>query len=136
MTLEEIEGVLARALKLRSPVFQDAEGAAKVSALEDFMLTSANVNGNLVEALYWVRQLEEKLADEVGGLAGWEVALKRPRAKASKVEINAAKLAVAPQLFAAGRKARGLRQGIEDQIGRLERAERAVSRAYSMATGS
>ena len=136
MTLDEIEQVLADALKLRSPVFLGGEsGAGRVTVLENYMLKSANINGSLVEARHWLRAIEEKLADEWEGLAGWEVALRRPRAKATKQDIQQAKMAVAPQLFAAGRKAKRLVASVDDQISRLEREERVVSRAYTMIVG-
>lgn len=137
MTLEQIEQVLADALKLRSPVFVgDVSGSGKVALLEDYMLKSANVNGGLVEARHWLRMIEAKLAEEWDSLQGWEVALKRPRAKATKQDVQAAKMVVAPQLFSAGRKAKRLRESVEDQISRLEREGKVCSRAYTMVTGS
>lgn len=138
MTLDEIEAVLAGALKLRSPSFSESDGVSarqKIAALEDHMLKSASINGDLVEARHWLGMLTEKLAEDWEGLAGWEVALKRPRAKATRQDVQAAKVAVAPQLFAAGRKAARLRASIDDQIVRLEREEKVCSRAYTMMSG-
>lgn len=137
MTLDEIRGALARALPMRSPIFaEDMRPAAKVPVLEEYMLAVAEINGELVEARHWLRLLAETLADEWEHLAGWEVALRKPRARATKTDINAAKVQVAPQLFSAGREARKLRESVDDQIERFEREERVVSRAYTMITGS
>lgn len=137
MTLDEIRGELARALPLRTPLFtDDTPPAQKVTALEDYMLTIAEVNGGLVEARHWLRELIEKLGDDWKNLQGWEVALRKPRARATKEDIQAAKVQVAPALYEAGREARKLKSSVEDQIARFEREERVVSRAYTLITGS
>lgn len=136
MTLEQIEEALTGALRLRSPVFEPGTAPrAKVSAIEDHMLLSANVNGDLVAARHWLRMLEAKLGDEWEAMTGWEVALRKARNRASKAEINEAKIATAPAKFQAGRKARRLRESVDDQIVRLEREERVCSRAYTMLSG-
>ena len=68
-------------------------------------------------------------------LGGWEVALKRPRDRATKAEIEEAKVKVAPQVYAAGREAKQLLDSVDDQISRFEREERVASRAYTMMSG-
>lgn len=137
MDLEQIEAVLMVALKLRSPHFAPGHPPrSKIAELEDYLLRSASVNGELVEALHWCREAGVALGDAWEQLEGWEVALRRPRAKATRQEIQAAKMRTSPQLYEAGRKARRLRESLVDQIARLEREERVVSRAYTMVTGS
>lgn len=136
MTLEEIEAALAAALSLRSPILApDDSGRRKIEVLQNYMLLTAHVSGDLVEAKHWLAALIDRLAGQWESLAGWEVALKRPRAKATKAEIDQAKIVVEPQLYAAGRKARALRESVVDQIARLEREERVMSRAYTMLSG-
>lgn len=136
MELEAIENALEVALRLRSPHFPEGTAPrAKIGLLEDYMLKSANVNGELVEARHWLRALIDTLTDQWNAMQGWEEFLRRPRAKATKAEINAAKVQASPAAWDAGRKARRLLQSIDDQITRLEREERVVSRAYTMVTG-
>lgn len=137
MNLGEIEGVLGDALPLRSPVYDPTQRPRdRITALEDYMLRTANVCGALYEAKHWLAALEGTLADEWKNLDGWEYALKRPRAKATKVEIDAAKAKASPGLFEAGRTARRLRESVVDQITRLEKEGDRMSRAYSMESGS
>lgn len=136
MDLPDIEAVLEAALPLRSPVFQPGDTARKkIGELEDYMLKTAHVTGGLVEAKHWLAAVEERLSEEWDALQGWEVALKRPRAKATKQEITVAKMQSAPQLYEAGRKARRLRVSVVDQITRLEREGDRMSRAYTMLSG-
>lgn len=137
MTLDEIRDVLARALPMRSPTFpEDTPGGEKVPVLENYMLEVAYVNGELVEARHWLRLTIETLGDQWKNLQGWEVALRKARNRATKEEIHAAKVIVAPQLYEAGREARALKSSVDDQIARFEREERVVSRAYTMVVGS
>jgi hypothetical protein len=136
MDLAAIRDVLNRALPMRSPYFPEGTApAAKVAVLEDYMLAAALINGELVEARHWLRLLQAELADRWAGLQGWEVALRKARARATTADVQAAKVVVAPQLYAAGAEARRLRESVDDQIARFEREERAVSRAYTMTTG-
>lgn len=137
MSLDEIRDVLARALPMRSPTFpEDTPGGAKVPVLEDYMLAVAEINGELVEARHWLRLLIDSLGDQWKNLQGWEVALRKARNRATKEDIHAAKVQVAPSLYEAGREARTLKSSVDDQIARFEREERVVSRAYTMVTGS
>lgn len=135
MNLEQIREVVDRALPLRFPKVDELRGAEKVAALEDHMLASALISGDLVEARHWLRRLQETLRDEWAHLEGWEVALKRPRDRATKAEIEEAKVKVSPALYAAGREARQLLDSVDDQITRFEREERVASRAYTMMSG-
>lgn len=137
MDLAEIESVLERALPLRSPTLSpDDSGRRKIEVLQDYMLQTATVCGGLYEAKHWLVAVTDRLASEWQNLEGWEVALKRTRAKATKEEIDAAKVQVAPALHAAGRRARHLRASVIDQITRLEREGDRMSRAYTMLSGS
>lgn len=135
MTLEEIRAALDAALPLRFPNVKQMGGAAKVEALEDHMLACAILSGDLVEARHWLRKLEQDLRDQWDNLTGWEVAIKRPRDRVTKVEIEQAKISVAPTLYSAGREAKLLRESVDDQIARLERDERVASRSYTMLSG-
>ena len=137
MTLDEIRAALNRALPMRSPVFaEDTPGGEKVPVLESYMLAVAEVNGELVEARHWLRLLIDDLGERWKNLQGYEVALRKARNRATKEEVHAAKVQIAPQLYDAGREARGLKASVDDQIARFEREERVVSRAYTLITGS
>lgn len=136
MTLDEIRDTLSRALPMRSPIFpDDTPGGEKVPILENYMLAVAEINGELVEARHWLRLLIESLGEQWKNLQGWEVALRKARARATKEDIHAAKVVVSPQLYDAGREARRLKASVDDQIARFEREERVVSRAYTMVVG-
>jgi hypothetical protein len=140
MTIEEIRQTIADALPLRVPRFAtDTPTRERVSALEDYLLTSAYQLGALVEARHWLRLLEDRLSREVDLLQGWEAMLPSKGAKATytKTEIAAAKRASAPQLFAAGRECRQLRGSVDDQIERFKFEDQfVISRAYSIISGS
>lgn len=137
MTLEQIEAALDGALPLRIPRFEPGLAARnKVALLEDYMLTSAIANGDLVEARHWLRRLEQDLGDRWDRIEGWEVvAPSKARNKLTVADMERAKRIVEPALFDARRKAQGLRLSIDDQIVRLEREERVCSRAYTMIAG-
>lgn len=136
MDLVAIEAALQTALVLRTPTFPPgARGREKINALEDYMLASASINGDLVEARHWLREIEQKLRDDWESLDGWQVALTGLVSKATKPQIQRAKITVAPQTFEAGRKATRLRESVVDQIARLEREERVMSRVYTMISG-
>lgn len=137
MDLVAIEAALQAALVLRTPTFQPgARGREKINALEDYMLASASINGDLVEARHWLREIEQKLRDDWDHMQGWEVALTVPASRATKPQIQHAKITVSPQMFEAGRKATRLRESVVDQIARLEREERVMSRVYTMISGA
>lgn len=138
MTLADIEAALARALPFRVPRFEPGLGARqKVSQLEDFMLSSALVNGDLVEARHFLRLLEQDLSDRWDQVQGWEVvAPPKARAKLTVADIDRAKHAVEPTLWDARRKAQTLRLSVDDQITRMEADQRVASRAYSMLSGT
>lgn len=137
MQLEEIEKALAEALPMRSPV-RDPDGTARahIERLEDYLLRSAQVNGNLAEASHWLRMVEAALSEQWDKLTGWEAALTKPRARWTKQDIHDAKVRVEPVRWAALQQARRLRLSIEEQMGRFEREERVMSRAYTMAAGT
>lgn len=137
MDLDAIEAALTHALALRTPLFEPGtSGRVRIAALEDYMLASAHANGDLVEARHWLRETEERLRDEWNNLEGWEVALKgTTRSRATKTDIQQAKIKASPQLFEAGRKATRLRESVVDQIARLEREEKVLSRVYAMISG-
>lgn len=138
MDLERIEAVLDEALELRMPYKRedDRPPRQKIAELEDHLLRSAHLNGDLVEAQHWLRLLTQTLADQWAALEGWQVALSGVTpAKATKAQVTAAKIQVAPQLHAAGVKAAQLRASVDAQIERLEREERVCSRAYTMMSG-
>lgn len=136
MTLDEIRDALGRALPMRSPTFaDDTPGGEKVPVLENYMLAVAEINGELVEARHWLRLTIEDLGEKWKHLQGWEVALRKARNRATKEDIHAAKVQIAPQLYDAGREARRLKSSVDDQIARFEREERVVSRAYTMVVG-
>lgn len=138
MHLEEIEGILAAALPMRTPSFPEGTRAAeKIPKLEDYMMASAQAAGELCEARHWLRLLDEKLRDDWTRVAGYEIALPsgKSRDRITKADVQAAKITVAPQLYDAGKRVVSLMASVEEQIARFEREEKVVSRCYTMITG-
>jgi hypothetical protein len=139
MTLDEIRGVLAEAMAMRTPrKFTEQAPKERVGALEDYLLESAYQRGALIEARHWLRELEDRLRQEADELQGWQAMLAGSATKVrTKAEIQAAKETAAPALFAAGREARKLRGSVDDQIDRFAFEDQfVISRAYSMISGS
>ncbi len=136
MTIEEIEAVLDRALPMRTPRFPpDTAPRVKVAELEDYLMESAYVHGELVSAGYWLDLLIDHFKEQIESMVGWEVALGGQPARATKEQVLAAKRQVDPVTFDAGARARRLRDGIRAQISRLEYETQVVSRAYTLISG-
>lgn len=142
MNLDEIRATIADALPLRVPRFTaETPPKERVGALEDYLLGSAYMRGELIEARHWLRELEDALRQQIGELEGWEVMLPgrgaKPAGNPSKAHIQEAKQRAAPALFAAGREARKLLASVDDQIDRFEFEDKfVISRAYTFISGS
>lgn len=135
MELAEIHGALHRALPLRVPHWSEQPGgAAKVAALEDYMLLAANHRGELEEALYWAHAAGRRVKDEWDRIEGYEVAL--GRGDRTEARVNEAKRTIRPELWDALQEAKRLVEDLGRQIRRLEIDDRTVSRAYTLITGS
>ena len=130
MNLDEAAETLGRALKLRAPRFtDDARGDFKVDKLQEFMLESAYIDGDLVEAKHFLRSFiaaQGRIWDAID----WKMAISKSRP--TKQEIQDAKIALNPTLYEELRRAHRYRDGINDQIARIERDASKVSRVYTM----
>jgi hypothetical protein len=140
MTEDEIRLVLAQALTMRSPRFEDGTGAKeKISSLEDYLLESAYMQGELEEAYHYLTYSIAHLKREIEEMTGYEAALpSRPAGRHTQADHLAAKRIAAPATFEAGAEARQLMESVKRQIDRFrfEAGQGPISRAYTLITGS
>lgn len=136
MTVDEIRAVLERALPVKVPLFNPEDPPqAKIRSLSDYILKTAEVRAELEQALHWCLEAGKLLRDEWDGIEGWEVALPRGASR-TKDTVNEAKRTVRPDLWPGMQEAKSLSESLGRQIRRLELDFQAVSRAYSLLSGS
>lgn len=128
------EGIKAAGL-LRLPSFaEDMAAAEKIAALEDHLLDTARWRAAMEGYRIMLEDDYENIDDLWRGVTGFEMYLNgRPK---SKEDIDEAKRQVNPDLFSRRRKVIKLMRQVGNQIRRLEKDDAAVSRAYTMMTGS
>lgn len=137
MTVAEIEAALARALPMRTPRFDpDTPPRAKISALEDYLMDAAYINGELYEAAHWLNLLVDDYKTQIEQMDGYEVALGKQPARATQAEILIAKRKMNPSVFEVATHARQLRDSILAQITRFAGEEKVISRAYTLISGT
>lgn len=123
----QITEALESSLALRVPRVRELEPAARSAALEDFMLDSALVCSDLarerMNALVELAGLE----DEWDDLQGWEHA----RRGQSQASVSDAKRTIRPDLARRIKAKRWLVARCDDEMARLEKDGRLVSRAYT-----
>lgn len=137
MTLQEIREVLERSLPLRIPLIDPTSASReRIEALEDYILKTAHMRGDLEEAFHWCVEAGKLLRLEWDGLQGYENALPR-KTTYTKEQVDRAKRTVRPDLWTALQDARTLAVALERQIKRFGGSDyEAASRAYTMLTGS
>jgi hypothetical protein len=137
--LDHIKGALAMAREMRSPKFSPATTAGeKISALEDYLLETAWMQGELEEALFWLDSLVSHYRHKATLITGYEVALpNKRRERITQADINTAKRTVDPETFELGEQVTQLRAQALRQIDRMrfEAGQGPISRAYTMVTG-
>lgn len=133
MTIEEIRNTLHEAMKLRFPRFgPDDHPRDKVGKLEDYLGNTAFWRGELESALYWAREAHKILSDEWADVEGWQAL----RDRKTNEGVDEAKRRIKPEVWAGMDEAKRLIHDLGRQIRRLEQDFQAVSRDYTLITGS
>lgn len=136
MNVEQISEYLTTASRLRIPKLDpNTHPGAKISALEEYMLTVAYHRGDLEEAIGWVLEARHTARRRLDDVQGWEVNLSRG-AQRTQEQVLEAKRRIAPEAFEVLRDADALLKRLERQVRRLEHDHDAVSRAFTFITGS
>jgi hypothetical protein len=137
MTYDEIGTVLARALVMRSPRFESETMArGKIEAIEDCMLESAYMHGELEEAYHYLTFSVAHLKRQVEEMTGYEAALpSKPAGRHTQADHIAAKRIADPAVFEAGAEARQLMDSIKRQLDRFEWEQATLSRVYTLISG-
>lgn len=132
MTVGEIQARLAAAMPLRIPMFNPSDPPqAKVSALEDYLRTTAYHRAELEEALHWGWEARKLLERQWTDVDGWQA---MAGSKATGPQIDSAKRVCAPDVWAGIQDVKILLASLERQIKRLEKDGDAASRSYTMLT--
>lgn len=129
----ELPAALNTSIGLRVPVFERGTAPrTRIEALEEYLLLSANVQGDLTEErLDWLSRLVP-LQDRWDHLEGWEE-LKQTRTEGG---VRDAKRRVDPDLYDEIQDHQWMVKRLTEEIDRMERDATKVSRAYTMLTGT
>jgi hypothetical protein len=127
----ELPECLQRSLQMRVPAYDRTMTARqRIELLEDYLLESAIVQGELTEERAgWMVTLIP-LQHEWDHLAGWEDR-RRTRTEAG---VRDAKRAVRPDLYDEIEEVNWMIKRLTEEVDRMERDASKVSRAYSMET--
>lgn len=106
----------------------------RVESYEDFIVQAATYRGELEENLLDLQTGIKSMEDEWETIEGWET-LVDPSDKTQRAAVDA-KRKVRPDLYSGIREGKWLADKIRVQVKRLEQDEGAVSRLYTMLTGS
>ena len=128
-----IPEVLERSLKMRPPRYDRLMSSSmRVELLEEFMLESAYIQGDLTEARVEWEKVLWPLEQEWHDITGWE----EFRRNKTEAGVRAAKRMVRPDLWAMMEDIRWVIKRMGDEIERMESTAAKVSRSYTMETGS
>lgn len=132
---EDIAENIKAAGLLRIPSFaDDMPTAQRIAALEDHLLDTARWRAVMDATRIMLEDDYVEIDDLWRDVTGWEVYLNgKPK---SREDIDEAKRQVDRDLFARRRMSMKLMRQTGNQIRRLEKDDAAVSRAYTMMTGS
>jgi hypothetical protein len=135
MEHHEIAEHIKAAGLLRVPGFPDDMPAAKkIETLESHLLDTARWRSVLEDLRILLEDEYEEIDDLWRDVTGWEMYLSgKPK---SREDIDEAKRQVDKSLFTRRRTVIKLMRQCGNQIRRLEKDDAAVSRAYTMMTGS
>lgn len=131
----EFPEALKKSIELRVPVFErGAPPAMKISALEDHLLLSAHVQGDLTEErLDWMAALVP-LQDQWDHVP--EDEWRHLRRTRTETAVKHAKREVRPELYDKIMDHEWMIKRLTEEIDRLERHASVCSRAYTMLTGT
>lgn len=136
MNVDDITAYLNDASQLRIPKFDPEESPGlKIAALEDYMLKVSYHRGDLEQAIGWVLEAKHDARRMLDDVQGWEVHVPRGSQRTQEQVLDA-KRKIAPQAFNILRDADYFLKRLERQVRRLEHDNDAVSRAYTLITGS
>lgn len=133
--LNKIITNLRNASALIVPIFgEDTSTAGKIERLESHLLDTARWRAVMEADRYVLEEDWEEIDDLWRNVTGFEIYLNgKPK---SQEDITEAKRQVDPDLFSRRRTAIKLIGQVRKQIHRMEKDDAAVSRAYTMLTGS
>lgn len=136
MTEEQARAKLHEAAQFRVPKHDpDASMSAHASALENALLETAVLRGDLEEARIYIHEARATLREQWDEMQGWEGTLP-PKSRRTQADITEAKRKARPDLHKGIRDGTDLISMLTDQIKRLVQDDAAISRAYTIATGS
>lgn len=133
--LDQIVTNIRNAASLVVPIFgEDIDTAGKIERLESHLLDTARWRAVMEADNYWLEEDWLEIDDLWRNVTGYEIYLNgKPK---SQEDVTEAKRQVNPDLFARRRTAIKLIRQVGKQARRLEKDDAAVSRAYTMLTGS
>jgi hypothetical protein len=126
---------LRLSLAMRVPTFErDQAPRSKISELEDFMLRSAEMQGDLA------RERVERMADLVPIESEWDhipdEEWREHRRTRTETAVTHAKRLVRPELYDQIQDHEWMIKRLTEEMERLDRCDAVVSRVYTMVTGS
>jgi hypothetical protein len=136
VTIEEIRATIEKSLPLRIPLFDpDTHPRVKMTALEDYILRTAHMRGELEEALHWAIEIGKQLRLDWDNHYGHQALL---TSKATQAQvIDAKRRTGAGPVWDGMQEAKALVESLERQIRRLGGSDYdAASRAYTLMSGS
>ncbi len=134
MNIPDIQEFLKLASALRMPKLDPNSNASeRISKLEEYLFTVAYHRGDLEEAVGWVLEAKHEARRTLDGLVGWEVHLRGER---TQENVLVAKAKVSPDAVAIIRDGDYYLERLKRQVRRLEHDHEALSRAYTLITGS
>jgi hypothetical protein len=127
VTIEQIRATIEKSLPLRIPMFDpDTHPRVKMSALEDYILRTAHMRGELEEALHWAIEIGKQLRLDWDNHYGHQAQV-----------IDAKRRTGAGPVWDGMQEAKALVESLERQIRRLGGSDYdAASRAYTLMSGS
>lgn len=126
--------ILRRSVELRVPVFpRDTSAREKIDALEEHVLLSAYIRGDLAEARLDAYEALDTVEDKWVKMDGWDFALEGGR---TRDNIIAAKRETEPETYDEMQRLKRRISRISEEMKRHDEDVSTVSRAYTMVTGS
>lgn len=136
MQLPEIRRRLESALVVRIPAYDpQMHPRERVQKMEEYITRTAEVRQELEEALYWCMEAGKALKLQWDGVEGYQASLPRG-SRHTKDQVDEAKRVISPGVWAGLTEARELVKSLHRQIRRIELDYEAVSRSYTLLSGS
>ncbi len=134
MDIADIQEFLTTAQRLRMPKLDPTSNPGhRITALEDYLYKVAYSRGDLEEAIGWVLEAKHEAKRTLDNVQGWEQMV---RGATTQENVLAAKGRISPEAVAVVRDADHYLKRLDRQVRRLEHDHEALSRAYTLITGS